>query len=99
MFSVVHAATQKAMFSNAGAATIAMAITLLGDLAAPVISANWLIDIRTVVSVGGIVLTATWWLSKKFQNIEDRLKNAEVARQQMQEALGEIIREHKARRH
>lgn len=84
---------------NAGAATIAMVVTLLGDLAAPVISANYLIDVRTVVSVGGIVLTATWWLGRRFQNIEDRLKNAESARAQMQADLGELIRNQRERRH
>ena len=88
------------LFVNATAAGMAMAVTLLGDLAAPIISANWLIDVRTVCSVGGIVLTATWWLGRRFQNIEDRLKNAEVARAQMQEDLGELIRAHRSgRRH
>lgn len=95
---MLHAATHKVML-NAGAATIAMVVTLLGDLAAPVISANYLIDVRTVVSVGGIVLTATWWLGRRFQNIEDRLKNAESARAQMQADLGELIRNQRERRH
>jgi hypothetical protein len=98
MIGMVHSAIHRAVI-NFSAATLAMLVTVLGDIAAPIVSANWLIDIRTVCSVGGIVLTATWWLGRRFQNIEDRLKNAELARAQMQEDLGELIRAHRARRH
>lgn len=98
MISVTHTVSHR-LLMNATAASIAMAVTLLGDLAAPIISANWLIDVRTVLSVGGIVLTATWWLGRKFQNIEDRLRAAETARHQMQEDLGELIKLQHNRRH
>jgi hypothetical protein len=39
----------------------------------PVVSGGWLVDIRTAVAVGGVVLPATWWLSRKFTTISDRL--------------------------
>lgn len=96
--AMVHAAAHR-LFLNATAAGIAMAITLMGDLAAPVVSDKWLIDIRTAISVGGTVLIATWWLGRKFQNIEDRLSDAEMARGQMQKDLGELIKANRDRRH
>lgn len=35
------------------------------------------LDLKTVFSVGGIVLTATWWLSRRFARIEERLHQLE----------------------
>jgi len=79
------------VFTGTSAAVLSMIVTLLADVLPPVISDKWLIDIRTAVSVGGTVLIATWWIGRKFQNIEDRLKNAELARAEMQKNLGELI--------
>ena len=97
MFAVVHAAAHR-IYLNASAAGVAMAFSLIAD-ALPIVSDKWLIDLRTAISVGGTVLAATWWLGRKFQSIEDRLKSAETARAQMQEDLGELIRAHRSRRH
>lgn len=41
--------------------------------ATPQVSADWLVDLRTVLTVGGVVLPATWWLSRAFTGIADRL--------------------------
>jgi hypothetical protein len=30
------------------------------------------VDLKTVAAVGGVVLPATWWLARKFTQIEDR---------------------------
>jgi len=87
------------VFTGTSAAVLSMIVTLLADVLPPVISDKWLIDIRTAVSVGGTVLIATWWIGRKFQNIEDRLKNAELARAEMQKNLGELIQAKRDRRH
>ncbi len=44
----------------------------------PQISADWLVDLRTVLTVGGVVLPATWWLSRAFTRISDRLEAGDV---------------------
>jgi len=87
------------VFTGTSAAVLSMIVTLLADVLPPVISDKWLIDIRTAVSVGGTVLIATWWIGRKFQNIEDRLKNAELARAEMQKNLCELIQAKRDRRH
>ena len=42
------------------------------------VSADWLVDLRTVLTVGGVVLPATWWLSRAFTRISDRLEAGDV---------------------
>jgi low affinity Fe/Cu permease len=96
MMIVIQAAK---VFTGTSAAVLAMLITLIADAVPPVVSDKWLIDIKTAVSVGGTVLIATWWLGRKFQNIEDRLRDAELARAEMQKNLGELIKDHRERRH
>jgi prefoldin subunit 5 len=104
MLAVIHAALNKVV-SNATAVGMAMLVTLLGDALVPVVSDKWLIDIKTAVSVGGTMLIATWWLSRKFQNIEDKFQNladrvnsADKAREKMQEDLTDLIRAQRVRR-
>ena len=77
--------------SSITAAVIAMSMTFLGDVAQPVIHADWAVDLRTVGAVGALVVSGTWWLAKKFQRIEDRLDRAEEARNGMQKALSKLI--------
>lgn len=64
----------------------AVAGTALGMIAAQVttpagppatqtiLSGGWLVDVRTVLAVLGVVLPATWWLSWKFTGFTDMQK-------------------------
>ena len=44
----------------------------------PTISGNWLVDLRTVCAVGGVVLFGAWWIARWMQKVEDRLKSGET---------------------
>lgn len=46
--------------------------------AIPQINGTWLIDLRTLCAVLGVVLFGTWWVAKWMQKVEDRLKSGEV---------------------
>lgn len=52
---------------------------LIGGAAPPqtVVNGGWLVDIRTICAVGGIVLIGTWRLSWWMKAIEERLKTGE----------------------
>ena len=44
----------------------------------PTVSGNWLVDLRTVCAVGGVVLAGAWWIARWMQKVEDRLKSGET---------------------
>ncbi len=48
------------------------------DVAPPTINGNWLIDVRTLCAVMGVVLFGTWWVAKWMQRVEDRLRGGEI---------------------
>lgn len=77
--------------ASLAAGAVAMVAATLGDAVTPVVHADWLVDLRTVGTVGALVISGTWWLAKKFQRIEDRLDRAENARSEMQAALSKLI--------
>ena len=41
------------------------------------ISDNWLVDLRTVVSVLGVVLFGTWWIARWMRTIEIRMDKSD----------------------
>jgi len=60
------------------AAVVSMAGTFLGGLIAQAmphttLSGDWLVDLRTVCAVGGIVLTGSWQISRWQTKVTDRL--------------------------
>ncbi len=48
------------------------------DAAPPKINGDWLIDIRTLCAVLGVLLFSTWWIAKWMQRVEDRLKTGDI---------------------
>lgn len=84
---------------NAAAAAIAMVGVVIGQVTAPVINSAWLVDLRTVTAVGAVVISGTWWLSRKFQSIEDKLEAADSARREMQAAIAKLIEEQENKHH
>lgn len=52
---------------------------VFGEAAAqPHITGDWLVDIRTVIAVLGVVLPGTWWIVRWMTKIDDRLKTGEA---------------------
>jgi hypothetical protein len=64
------------MLPAAGFMLLALAF---GEVAAtPHITGDWLVDIRTVLAVLGVVLPGTWWIVRWMTKIDDRLKLGEA---------------------
>lgn len=54
------------------------------------VSGEWLVDIRTVISVGAIVLAGAVWISRVFQRFIDRLNAGNIRFNQIEEWMAAV---------